>query len=106
MTTATPSFCVATAGAPRREEEEEDGLGALLHLDTTVGALRAHADDVARRRGGRPHPGGDRAQPAQDVRRRLGHGTADGAPGSGCSSSSSATTLRPWPHQRHTTSST
>ena len=99
---------VAAAEAPRREEEEQNRLGGVLHIDHARPAVGTDADDVARARRRVVDVGGDGTEPAQDLCRRLGHGTFDGAPGSSSFSSSAtiSTTLRPCPHQRHTTSST
>ena len=66
----------------------------------------AHADDVVGRGGGVVGVGRDGPEPAQNLGRRLVHGTFDDSPGSASSSPVISTTLRPWPHQRQTTSST
>ncbi len=93
---------------PRQSAERNRsraGAAVLHHVDPAGRPSGRDALDVTRAGGGRAGRGRDGTQPAQDVGRRLGHGTFDGAPAR-CSSSMISTTLRPWPHQRHTTSST
>ena len=97
---------VPAAEAVRREEEEQDRGGCRAPPRCARHGRRADAD---RRRGGswwavRRWSGWDAAgagcRPAarsRDLRRRCP---------ARCSSSVISTTLRPWPHQRQTTSST
>ena len=73
---ALPEVPAAEAG--RREEEEQNRRGGLHHLDPAGDAVGSDADDVVGRRGGVAAVGGDGPEPAQDVGRRLGHGTFDG----------------------------
>ena len=94
---------------PRQSAERNRSRTGAAASTTSMRQRRAvgrDADDVVGRGGRVVGVGRDGPEPAQDVGRRLGHGTFDGAPGSSSSSPVISTTLRPWPHQRHTTSST